>query len=160
MTTDNGNQTLNVEEALQKLEALPKDLHRLFKSTQDTSFIFSRGKYAHFVRGRYLTKIPSEIAELDAEIAQGNPHIYVDPNEYEVDKNLEDPHEAVKRQAIKDYLVSLARATNPENDAGKSVQGPLNVTSSESVAAAAQGGSGSQLTGQLASLLKNINPGR
>lgn len=84
-------------------------------------YIFVNGKEANFILGQYITDAPEEIQQLDAEVKQGHPHIYTDPNKKEVDATYLDPVEAIKRKAIADYLAQQ-RALDPSKDAGTSDQ--------------------------------------
>jgi len=83
-------------------------IKRVFKNTMPgTQYLFKNGKSAVFTNGRYETDIDWEIAELDEEIRQGIPHIYIDPKDTTVDTGQIDfirqrQIEATK-QAIRDY---------------------------------------------------------
>ena len=66
-------------------------IKRVYKNTLlDSQYLFRNGKSAHFVGGRYLTDVKEEIEELDNEIRNGIPHIYVDPEDTVVDTGKED----------------------------------------------------------------------
>jgi hypothetical protein len=83
-------------------------IKRVFKNTMaNTQYLFKNGKAAQFPGGRYLTDDPVEIAELDAEIRGGMPHLYADPEDFQVDTGLEDAINKAKAdavsKAIKDY---------------------------------------------------------
>jgi hypothetical protein len=83
-------------------------IKRVFKNTMaNTQYLFKNGKAAQFPGGRYLTDDPVEIAELDAEIRGGMPHLYTDPDDFQIDTGLEDAINKAKAdavfKAIKDY---------------------------------------------------------
>lgn len=101
-------------------------------------FSFKDGKEAIFINGQYMTDSREEMYQLEAEIATGHPHIYVDDSNRTVDVAFRDPVEAIKKQAIEEYLARQKAAVDPTNDGGTSAQGALNVgnTSNAGVAAA------------------------
>jgi hypothetical protein len=117
---------------------------RVFKSSMGTLFyVLKNGKAAHFVGGKYLTDMEEEIKELESEIRNGHPHIYIDDKEKEIDVHA-DPLKGIKDLAVKEYLAEQARlsaeALNKGN-MGETEQGKLNVANSTSVAAGASGSS-------------------
>jgi hypothetical protein len=92
-----------------------------FSSFPSCQYVFKSGKVAPFVGGRYTTKIQSEITELDHEISEGHPHIYVKKGmETAVAADL-DPLSAIKKRAVEEYLAAQAKALDPTNDMGSTV---------------------------------------
>ena len=81
-------------------------------------FTLSKGKDVHFLNGEYLTDIQSEIDELNTEVANGHPHITVNPDRVTVDTKFVDPLEAIKAKAIADYLANQAASLDKTNDRG------------------------------------------
>jgi hypothetical protein len=75
-------------------------IKRIFKNTMiGSQFLLKNGKAIQFPDGRYITDSEVEIAELDAEIAAGVPHLYVDRNEYQIDTTLQDMIAEAQREA-------------------------------------------------------------
>lgn len=91
--------------------AVKSRVMRVFKSRIGTcNYPFaSSGKLAHFIRGEYLTDLPNEINELESEIRQGHPHIYIDEKKREIDI-LADPLDGVRKKAIADYIAEQDEA--------------------------------------------------
>lgn len=90
----------------------PKML-RIFKNTQlNSNYITTKGKQLNFLNGRHLTDNTADIKELQAEVDAGNPHIYVDPLDTEVDSKLVDPMEALKAKIRAELLEEQARESN------------------------------------------------
>lgn len=83
-------------------------------------FVFSNGKVANFVGGKYYTDLDNEIAELNREISAGNPNIAYFGKMAKADIN---PANALKRAAIREFLEEQRRKVG--RDMGTSVQGPL-----------------------------------
>ncbi len=128
-----------------------------FNTLQNCRYTFKNGKDANFLNGQYVTDIRSEIDELDAEVEFGHPHIYVDANKRQIDVQFRDPVEAIKRQAIAEFLAQQKEATNKANDmgttsqAGRVIEGIANsntvgeaASESSSFASAPAVGSGTQ----------------
>jgi hypothetical protein len=126
-----------------------------FCSIPSCNYLFKNGKPAIFINGEYYTDIASEIAELEAEISYGHPHISINADKREVDDTKLDPLAAIKAQAIKEYLAAEA-IKDTTKDMGSTVSEKLNVNSSANIASET---SASPLQARLASLnLKNPAP--
>jgi hypothetical protein len=82
--------------------------YKLFKSTIGSCrYYFSNGSAAVFsVEGRFATAKENEIAELEAEVKAGHPHIYVDPKEATSETVEQDPMESLKKRIIEEYMQS------------------------------------------------------
>lgn len=133
---------------------------RVYKSTMPSmSVILANGKPCIFVNGYYRTDNPMEIGTLDSEVKAGHPHIFIDPNEVEVDSTLVDPMAALRHKIIEEYKASQeVAAGDPNRDMGTSDQTTrLNVSTSKDIADAAAGGSGMPLAARLMNL--NANKG-
>ena len=97
------------------------DMFRIFKCRRaHMQYIFRDGAIAVFkprtneAAGHYLTDDPKKIAELE-EIMQGHPHIYKDPEDFEVPKHLADPSVAARVKIEDDTKKQLVEAlSNPE----------------------------------------------
>ena len=70
----------------------------------------------------YFTDDPGKIKELDAEIANKHPSIYVDQNRLQVDSSEIDPMAAMKKRIIEEYLAQQAAHGDPNRDMGNTVQ--------------------------------------
>lgn len=120
-----------------------KVFKRLFKSTiPSQKFIFPNGKEAIFINGRFLTDVEEEIEILNKEVKQGNPHIYIDDKEKEVDvaaNPLAEIESKLREKILAEIAAKEKEATNPANDMGTTTEGKLNVANSATVAAAAAG---------------------
>lgn len=98
------------------------------------------------MRGEYVTGVVSEVAQLDAEVEQGHPTIYRDPDDMTVDTEALSPMEVIRLQAreeaLKQVRAEMAAATNPTNDRGSSDQGNV-ADSFANTANISEGASGS-----------------
>lgn len=111
-----------------------KVFHKFCSNLPSSKYVFRDGGVANFVGGQYLTTVQSEIDELNYEIERGHPHIYVDANETTVDSESLDPLAKLRKSIIEQYIRDQAKAVNPENDMGNSVQ-QNRVTTSQTIAA-------------------------
>jgi hypothetical protein len=126
---------------------------RVFKGTMPSfNYIFGNGKPAIFVQGVYRTNVDWEIASLENEIKNGHPHIYIDPNETEIDSEMVDPMNVLRAKIIAEYVAAQAKATDPSNDGGTYTPQALKPGNSQDVADAAAGGSGLSVAARLVSL--------
>lgn len=105
---------------------------RVFKTNLGSChYYFKNGKDAKFRDGRYLTGNAAEIKELEDEIADGNPHIYIDSAEKEISaKEAADPMAALKARIVKEYLEEQEKG----RDLGNSDQSAVKPASSKIVA--------------------------
>jgi acid phosphatase class B len=127
---------------------------RIFKSTLPfVNYVTAKGKQLVFMGGRFMTAVEEDIKELDAEVKNGHPHIFIDAKEQEVDEKLADPMAALKHKIIQDYLRDQAAATlDPARDMGTSEYKQVKPASSQDIGAAMAGGSGAQLAAQIANI--------
>lgn len=101
-------------------------IKKVFKCRIPSSkYLFSNGKEANFIGGRYMTDVEAEISALEDEIKLGHPHIYVDSAEKEIDTEQMDPIEQIKKKAIAEYVAAQAKAIKTSNDMGNTEQGKL-----------------------------------
>ena len=125
---------------------------RVYKATlPSVNYIFRNGKPAIFVNGKFCTDIPSEITELDEEIAAKHPIIFIDSAEREIDSAAVDPISALREKIIAEYKATMAAATSLDNDRGTAAPQQLKPASTLDVVEAAAGGPG---TGLAARILK------
>lgn len=106
------------------------------------NFVFSDGHSAPFVQHMYYTDNVKEIEELDAEVAVGHPHIYINENFTQVDTDKLDPFADIKKKAIEEYIAAQKAAASLSNDRGNYVQGPTVFANSSTIAEAAAGSDG------------------
>ena len=103
---------------------MAKTLHVFLSTMQSVNYLFTNGKAAVFQFGRYLTDSDSEATHLDAEIANGHPHIFRPTNEAErtIQSDELDPMSRLRKQLreeiIKEERNKTAAAVNPTNDMG------------------------------------------
>lgn len=134
------------------IPSLRPDMLNVYKSTfPSINYLFKNGKAAIFVQGAYRTNVAWEIQELEAEVANNHPHIFVDAKEKTIEARLVDPMEALKDKIIKEHMENLARATDPDRDMGTTEHLKLNTATSRNVAEAMLGGPGT-LNARLANL--------
>lgn len=113
----------------------PDTILRVFKcSLPSTNYVFKNGKPAVFQNNRFCTANPAEIAELQAEIDAGHPHLYIDQNEVEIEARLVNPVEAMKDRIIREYLEEQAKQLNQAANVSTSAQVPVTPASSVDVA--------------------------
>lgn len=107
-------------------------IKRKFKSTiLNQQYLFKNGKSAHFVNGEFLTGNDLEIAELDSEIENGIPFLYIDENDKVVDTTLQDK--------IKEAQAEAALRVLKEHEKGEVVKTTSNVDTQSQLGGAAQG---------------------
>ena len=111
---------------------------KLYKATLPSiNYIFKNGKPAIFVRGRFSTNIRAEIAELDAEIAAGHPHLFVDKDEPIVaEPTTNEMLAGLRAQWEAEFRAKMAEANQLSNDRGTSEVTKLVPGSTVDVAAA------------------------
>lgn len=99
---------------------------KLFKSSVvSCQYIMPNGKYLYFVKGKFATDDPEEIAELEKAIKARHPHIFVDTKETEITAaKMNDPLSEIKAKAIAEYLAQQATG----KDFGKSDTAMQNIT--------------------------------
>lgn len=131
---------------------------RVFKShIPSCNFIFSNGKPAIFVGGKYITDNENEIQSLEYEIKQGHPHLFIDPDEREVAIPLSGNElvAGLRAKIIAELEAEGRLASDPGRDMGSSDQSQVKPANSQDVAPAAAGGSGVQ-TMSLAALKAKV----
>ena len=92
-------------------------IKRVFKNTMpNTQYLFKNGKSAQFVGGRYETDNSVEIFELDSEIQNGIPHLYIDLADSQVDTGMQDYVREAQIAATKRAIVEYEAAKAAETD--------------------------------------------
>ncbi len=137
-----------------------KPQKRLYWATMPfMNYIFPRGKVAVFRHHRYATDIQEEIQNLDNEVAQNHPHIYVKPDMMYLTEEMEDPMKALRSKIIAEYLADQAKHVNPLNDMGTTSQESIRPQSTSDIASVAAGGDATQAAIKLVELTKSMAAG-
>lgn len=76
-------------------------IKKVFKSyVPSLNYVTQKGRTCIFTEGRFLTDHPEEIAEItDMVNHKSNPHIYIDPDEQEIDTTLQERIKAAQAEA-------------------------------------------------------------
>lgn len=94
---------------------------KVYKShIQSCSFFTSKGMQVAFIQGKFTTGNEEVIAELEAEIKSGHPHIYIDENEKEIDTEALSPLEVIKQEAYEQAKRDLLKQMMENRDFGMS----------------------------------------
>lgn len=148
----------SVQPQVNPVQEKPKK--RLYWATMPfMNYIFPRGKVAVFRHHRYATDIQEEIQNLDNEVAQNHPHIYVKPDMMYLTEEMEDPMKALRTRIIAEYLADQAKHVNPLNDMGKTIQESIRPQSTSDIASVAAGGDATQAAIKLVELTKSMAAG-
>ena len=111
-------------------------LNAYFSSPSSLQVISSRGKSMHFIGGRYTTKDPGEIADLEAVCTlRPNGSIFKDPAILTLSESDLDPMNALKAKFFKEFQEQQAANLNPNQDFGATVQERLKAASTSSIQA-------------------------
>lgn len=101
------------------------NIQRAFKaSLPGLNYVFKNGDIAQFIVrdtngvGLYHTDDEEKIAELEQEVKKGNPYIYIDPKEKEVDIEALTPMARLRKQIRAEILAEELAKTNPANNMG------------------------------------------
>lgn len=94
-----------------------KHLYKCYMPSMN--YITAKGRTCSFVEGRYLTDHPDEIKELDLMVSEkSNPHIFIDPNEVEVDTTLQERIQNAQREVTLQILAEEAERKQAASGAG------------------------------------------
>lgn len=81
---------------------------KIFKShLASSNFFFKDGSQAAFMLGRFVTDNPRKIAELTEEVESGNPLIYIDSEDLEIDSEALSPMEIIRQEAYNQARADL-----------------------------------------------------
>lgn len=131
---------------------------KLYKATiPSINYIFRNGKPAIFVRGKFATDIASEIAELDEEIANAHPYLFVDTDEPTAETATGDLIAGLRATLEAEIRAEMAAASALTNDMGTSEQTKLVPSSTVDIAVAAAGNGAADST---AAKLVNLKVGK
>jgi len=121
-----------------KIAATPKKVEaRTYSCNMLTlRYVFKAGKVAVFmtkdgITSEYTTNIAHEIEELDAEIEMNHPNISV---KVMTAVPVIEPVEALRAKHFAEFQAIMDKQNGRKGDGGHSVQGPLNVLNSDTVA--------------------------
>lgn len=89
------------------------------------SFFTSTGMQVAFINGEHVTGNEQVIAELDAEVKNGHPHIYVDANDCEVDTEALTPLEIIRQEAYAQAKADLLAQMTENKDFGNDNPNPF-----------------------------------
>lgn len=123
--------------------------HLFFSVTPSMQVIDSKGQAIIFVSGRHHTKDPARIAFLNEMVEHSGGTIFTNPDQLTMSADQLDPMNVLKAKHIREYLEQQAQFTDPNQDGGISVQGPLTPASTTSIAAVAAGGGPSSITARI-----------
>lgn len=127
-------------------------IHVFHSAIKSIQAVTGSGRKIVFVNGIFYTKNQEEIEFLSA-LAQENRGIYINSELAVIDEGDLDPMATLKAKLRQELMAEMQAQLNPENDRGKSVQGPLNAASTQDIAPVAAGGDASQLHAQVAKLV-------
>jgi len=107
-----------------------------FSNPKSMQFVSSRGKALVFINGRFTTKDPGEIADLEAVCTlRPNGSIFKDPAILTLSESDLDPMNALKAKFFKEFQEQQAANLNPDQDFGATVQERLKAASTSSIQA-------------------------
>lgn len=129
----------------------------VFKShIPSVSYFFKNGLQAAFLLGRYETDKEEHVQELQDAIYAGNPHIYVDPEDSEIDTDAPSPMERIRQEAYAQALADIqAKQASGQVDNSAAQLAPsmttaaftASLSNTFNVAAAADSGGGMEVAG-------------
>lgn len=98
----------------------------LFKSRASVmGYVFKNGKAIHFVDHNYTTTAQSEIDELNEEVANGHPDIYIDKDMVTVDTTMLSPMAVLRAKIREEERAAILKAMSTQNDMGSTAPGRL-----------------------------------
>lgn len=100
-----------------------KQLHLYSCNVPSSRYVFKNGKIANFIGGIYTTHIEQEIAELDFEVANDHPNIFVDPKRRVISADELDPMAVLKKKLRAELKAEMDAEAATGRDFGNSAQG-------------------------------------
>ena len=98
----------------------------LFKSRASVmGYVFRNGKGVHFVDHNYTTTSQAEIDELNDEVANGHPDIYIDKDMVTVDTEMLNPMAVIRAKIREEERAAILKAIAAGNDMGSTEPGRL-----------------------------------
>ena len=100
------------------------NIAKVFKNRVPNCKVFHpKGRQITFVGGKHITQIKLDIDYLQSLVDEGDPHVYIDQDEFEVDTDeltVEGRVAKIKREAIEEFLAAQAAAANHTSSSDKS----------------------------------------
>jgi hypothetical protein len=123
-----------------------------YSSMPSVQYVFKDGTVAGFIAGVFSTSIPTQVEELNAEVAARHPIITVKVGYEVVDSADLDPLAELKKQVIANYLAEQAANAAKDKDMGNSTPlANLGMANSSTINDAASGSSsGMDVAGMIA----------
>jgi hypothetical protein len=98
----------------------------LFKSRASVmGYVFRSGKGVHFLDHNYTTTSEAEIAELNEEVKNGHPDIYIDTDMVTVDTDQLSPMAVLRAKIAEEERAKIMAAIRAGNDMGSTQAGRL-----------------------------------
>lgn len=89
------------------------------------AYFTAAGLQVAFINGEYVTGNETVIAELEAEVKNGHPHIYIDPKDSEVDTEALTPIEIIRQEAYEQAKRDLMAIMTTNKDFGNDNPNPF-----------------------------------
>lgn len=99
-------------------------IKKVFKSyIPSLNYVTQRGRTCTFTEGRFETDVPEEVAELNELVnSKSNPHIYIDPDEQEIDTTLQDRIRKAQQEATLRVLEEVSQEKNQDSNSQQTGQ--------------------------------------
>lgn len=148
---------------LAQIEVAPGETLHVFKCRVPfNKYYLTDGRECEFIKepgtnqGVYYTNQQDIIDELNYQISKRHPLIFVDPNQKTIREEERDPEVRKRAQIVRELMADGWVKQDPTNDMGNSVNGPLKVGTTSSMAAVAAGGDGASDNSRLNNLAATI----
>ena len=111
-------------------------LNAYFSNPTSMQYVSSRGKVIVFIGGRYTTKDPADIEELDALcVLRPNGSIFKDPDQLTLSESDLDPMNVLKARFFKEFQEQQTANLDPSQNFGSTVLERLKTASTSSIQA-------------------------
>jgi len=115
---------------------VPEVMLNVYFSNMKSMFVVSStGNRMPFLGGRYATKNPGEIADLDAMSLIPNGFVFKKSELLQLSEAAMDPMNVLRERFRKEFEAERAAHLNPEQDFGESIQTRLKTASTASIQA-------------------------
>jgi hypothetical protein len=133
----------------------PTTLLRVFKTRiPSMRYAFGNGKIADFIKGKFYTCDPLQIAELESQVAAGHQYIFIDPAEIEIESEDRDPNVALRKKIRAELLEEMRN--RQEIEIADILPGRLNAASTKDIAPVALGSSAGSPDALKAAIAKKV----
>jgi hypothetical protein len=85
------------------------------------NYLFANGKPAIFMDSKFSTGIQDEIDQLNKEVANNHPYIYIDAEELTIDTVKQDPMNELRERFRQELLAEQAAISTSTADMGTSI---------------------------------------